>query len=143
VDETRLYLSVGEFGSDPSAVTAFLGLTPTFAAAAGEPLPGRPTMRRKYGRWEYGSPLPVTEPVAAHLNALLPMLEERAELIRMLHSKYAALLQCVIYVREGCNPGFDLPGELLGRVAALGLSLDFDIYCLGGEGPTPSDVPAG
>ncbi len=133
MDETRLYLSVGEFGADPSVVTEFLGLTPTFAAAAGEPLPHRPSMRRKHGRWEFGSPLAVTESVAAHLDALLPMLEQRAELIRALLSKYPALLQCVIYVREGCNLGFDLPVELLARVAALGLALDFDIYCLGSE----------
>lgn len=122
VDETRLYLSVGGFGPDPSVVTALLGLTPTFAGAASEPPPVRPSMRPRLGRWELASPLPRSEPVAAHIAALLLALETRASEVRELLARFDALLQCVIYVRNGCNPGFDLPNDLVTRIGSLGLS---------------------
>lgn len=44
---------------------------------------------------------------------------------------------CAAYFREA-NPGFHLDVALLRRVAALGLDLDFDLYCL-----TPAEAAAG
>jgi hypothetical protein len=143
VDETRLYLSVGGFGPDPAVVTDLLGLTPTFTGVAAEPLPNRPSMRRRHERWEFASSLARSEPVAEHLATLLPTLEQRAPKVHELLARFDALLQCVIYVREGCNPGFDLPNDLIARVGSLGLSLDFDIYCLADGDQSATDPPAG
>src|SRR5689334_2045498 len=91
VDETRLYLSVGGFGPDPAVVSELLDLTPTFAGVAGEPLPNRPSMRRRHGRWEFASPLARSEPVAEHLAALLPTLEQRAVKVHELLARFDAL----------------------------------------------------
>ena len=143
MDETRLYLSVGGFGADPAVVSDLVDLKPTFAGVAGEPLPNRPSMRRRHERWEFASPLAPSEPVAEHLAALLPILEKRAAKVQEVLARFDALLQCVIYVREGCNPGFDLPNDLIARVGSLGLSLDFDIYCLADGDRSAADPPAG
>ena len=124
----RLYFGVFRFGPDPRAVTALLGVEPTKAWAAGDLGPGGEPWR--YGRWELASPAGEAASVEDQLAALLPLLEARADAVAEAARRYAVGIQCAAYFRE-VNPGFHLDAGLLARVAALGLSLDFDMYCLG------------
>ena len=143
--ETRVYLGVFQFGDDPQVVTDFLGIAPTKAWAPGTPMPGKAGERGavwRYGRWELASPAGGGAGIAEQLAALLPLLEARADALAEARRRYRVGLACVAYFRE-VNPGFHLDAEVVARVAALGLSLDFDLYCLGAcDEPADASAPA-
>jgi hypothetical protein len=139
VDETHLYLSVGGFGPDPSVVTEALGTEPSRAWATGDPMGNAPGRVWRHAAWKLYSPLALTEPLDAHVRALLPLLEERRARLQEAMRRFDVILQCAAYYRSSCNIGFALAPELLGRLAALGLEIDFDLYFLGEDEQARSD----
>ena len=143
--EIRVYLGVFRFGDDPQVVTDLLGIAPTKAWARGTPMAGKAGERGatwRYARWELASPAGEGAGVAEQLAALLPLLEARAVVLAEARRRFGAGLACAAYFRE-VNPGFHLDAELVARVAALGLSFDFDLYCLGApEDPADAAAPA-
>jgi hypothetical protein len=124
---TYAYFYVREFDGEAERVTELLQLTPTRTWKKGEPGPGnRP---RKFSTWELHSSLPRTEIFQdSHLAVLLEVLEGRREQVLQLASKYKCGLQGVGYYRNE-NPGFHMDSQLISRIAAFGLSVDFDLYC--------------
>jgi hypothetical protein len=125
--DTYAYFFVRGFSGDPEQVSARLALTPDRvwrqgdAGAAGKPKP--------FSNWELYSPLPRAEVYQdAHLLALLEILEgQRARVLEVI-AQYTCGLQCVGYY-TGENPGFHMDAALISRIASLGLSVDFDLYC--------------
>ena len=125
--ETYAYFWVADFDVPHDAITAAVGLSPSRAWNKGEPAPsGRPA---KSSRWELHSVLPRDEIfVDKHIEALVPVLEPRARAIIDLGTRYECGISCVGKFYDA-NPGFHLSADLIARLAALKLPVDFDLYC--------------
>lgn len=150
MDRIHLYLSVFDFDpAPPSDVTALLGIDPTTAWMEGEPVSGHPTARRTFSSWQLKSPLPLTTGFEEQMEALLRIMEDRAEQVRLVNERFGAQIGCAAYF-QSVNPGFGLSADHCARIAVLGLSLDFDLYCLppaadaeGGQPVSDSEPAAG
>jgi hypothetical protein len=129
----HVYFAVFDFGDDPSVVTRAMGIEPTNAWAKGEPIPGPGHGRRTHSRWVLQSALPLAEPIEAHFDNLLPQLECRREAVAEVRSRFDACLAVAAYCDE-FNQEFQLTADVIQRVAALGLEVDFDLYFFGGAG---------
>jgi hypothetical protein len=127
--EIKVYFGVFEFGDDPLVVTRLVGAEPTQAWVKGEALPQRPSGRRTHSRWSLSSPLSPAEPVEDQIAALLPLLEARADGVRAVATQFKAGIMCAMYFDQ-FTAGVHLPEDLIARIAALKLSLDFDMYFL-------------
>ena len=76
------------------------------------------------------STLPLAQPIEAHFENLLPQLESRRDAVADVCDRFEARLAVASYWCE-VNPGFRLTADVVQRVAALGLDMDFDLYCVG------------
>ena len=125
--DTYAYFFVRDFDCDTTDITRLLGFNPTESHNKNAPLPsGRPL---KSASWKRVSDLPRdTVFVSEHVEALLPLLENHRDSIANAAAKYCAGLQCVGYY-TAAHPGFHMDSDLIRRVAALNLSIDFDLYC--------------
>ena len=125
--DTYAYFFVREFEGDAEQVSELLQISPTLTWQKNEPhAPGR---LRAFSNWELHSPLPRTEAFQdSHLLALLDILEGKREHVLQAISKFRCGLQGVGYYTNE-NPGFHISGQLISRIAAFGLSVDFDLYC--------------
>jgi len=133
----HVYFAVHGFGESPQVVTELLGIAPTTAWAVGDA--GPHGSARHLARWSLASPAGETATVEDQLAELLPPLEARAASVAETARQFDAGIECAAYFHE-VNPGFHLDAALVARVAALGLSLDFDLYCLGSpDEPTDGD----
>lgn len=92
------------------------------------------TLKRRFSRWILESRRAETEDLEAHCLALFDMLEPRAEVVRGLAARHQCVIVCVQYGLQ--NNGFLFPPTLLGRIASLNLSLEFDGY----DAKDPHDV---
>jgi hypothetical protein len=140
MNRIHVYFGVIGFSGSPDAVTELLGIAPTSAWATGDPgIRGQP---RRFARWALASPAGEDASVEDQLAALLPLLEARAAAVAEAARRFEAAIQCAACFREA-NPGFHLDAALVARVAALGLSLDFDLYCLGAAADDETTGTAG
>src|SRR5690349_9733659 len=128
----HVFFAVFGFGDDPAVVTRVMGVEPTKAWIKGEPT-GKGRGIPTHDRWVLQSTLPLTEPIEAHFENLLPQLEARREAVADVRTRFEARLAVAAYWYE-VNPGFCLSASIVQRVAELGLEVDFDLYCLGGAG---------
>lgn len=129
-DRFHVGLVISDFEpAQPSAVTELLGVEPTRAWGKGDRDPAHPTARRTFSTWELRSPVERTAPFEDQLDALLPLLEARADQIRAAKERWSASVACAAYFYK-VNPGFSLSEAHLARLTALGLGLDLDLYCL-------------
>ena len=138
--DAHVFFAVFEFGQDASVVTQLAGFEPTEAWVVGQPTRKRPDVTHRHSRWTFKSPLPLSAPVEEHLTALVSALEMHASGIRAVTARFPAEIGVATYFRT-FTPGFHLPQQLLARVAALGLDIDFDLYFLG-EDSEPDDHAA-
>jgi hypothetical protein len=90
----------------------------------------------------FKSQLPLSACVEDHLEALLSALEPHSVRIREAARRFSVGISCAIYFHS-VNPGFHISNALARRVAAIGLGLDFDLYCLGEEPRDPVAPPNG
>jgi uncharacterized protein DUF4279 len=129
--EAGLYFGVFELGQDPEVVTQSLGLIPTRTWRKGDPTPGRPDLRRTHERWELRSPADGSKSLGEQLEALLPLLEDRRSAVQEIVSRFEAGICYIAHLGgSNYNPELHLSAPLIERLAALGLSLDLDLYCL-------------
>ena len=138
--EHRVYLGVWGFEDDPAVVTRLMGIEPTTAWGKGDPWPNHSHLKHRHSLWSLESGLAPSESITAHFLDLLPALESRGEALLEVMKKFDAAIQVVAYW-YCANPGFDLSADLVRRIAALGLSLDFDFYCLGDDVDESELVP--
>jgi hypothetical protein len=130
MDQIHIYLSISGFEPAPPAqITALVGLEPTAAWTDGDRVPGHSRARRPGSAWRIQSPLPRTASFQDQIQALLEILESRANQVRAAADRYHAQISCAGYFAS-FNPGFGLSAGHVARIAALGLSMDFDLYCL-------------
>jgi hypothetical protein len=108
-------------------ITAMVGRTPTRSWRKGEP--GERNPSRPDSGWCLHGPLPISNlRIDEHVEALLPILEERSSAIRQLGQRFDTYLVCVGNYSKS-SPGFFLSSAIVERIGALGLSLDCDLYC--------------
>ena len=132
--DAHVFFAVFEFGQDVSVVTKLAGFEPTESWVVGQPMRKRPDVTHRHSRWTFKSSLPLTAPVEEHLDALVSALETHATCIHTVLSRFPAEIVCAVYFRT-FTPGIHLPQQLLARVTALGLDIDFDFYFLGEDEP--------
>ena len=132
-NKSHIRFCVYDFGDDPSVVTEAIGLEPTKSFSKGDPFPNQPSSFRQRSAWELQSPLPLLAEAEVQLEALLTILESNIESVRQAKEKFDAGICCAIYYYEGCDQGFHLSEAIVERIAALGLSIDFDLYFLGDD----------
>ena len=128
--KTYVYLAVFDFGDDPEVVSAMMGMEPTKAWVKGEHyVTASPDARRTHSRWTVDSGLDQTEPLEAHLSALLTKIEPRHAVIQQVAQRFPAHIGVAQYLHE-VNPQFELKADILRRFASLGLPISFDQYCV-------------
>ncbi len=83
--------------------------------------------------WEAASPLPETESVDQHIDALLGLLMERDSVVQELATHH----ECGIHCQLNCQSTEDQPWQIqvrkraLQNLAQLGLSITFDVFYVG------------
>src|SRR5687767_3952813 len=105
--EHHVSFVVFDFGDNPAVVSQMIGIEPTRAWIRGDPIPNTRHGRHVHSRWVLQSPLPLVQPIEAHLCALLPRLERRREAIREVRQSFQAQLAVAAYWYD-VNPGFQL-----------------------------------
>ena len=115
--DTYAYFHVRGFDCPVEQISELLQLAPSSTWVKGKPgVAGRP---RQFSNWELCSPLPRTEVFQ----------DSHRERVLQAIKLYECGLQGVGYYTNE-NPGFHMEAELVSRIAAFGLSVDFDLYCL-------------
>jgi hypothetical protein len=134
--ETEFHVSLEVFGQDPGEVSRLIGLEPTEAWRQGDKLPRMPAVTVQQARWSLSSGVDSAQPLEVHLASLLTRLEARRDQIARVSRQLPARICVAAYFREP-NPGLQIDAALMARTAALGLSVDFDLYLLGDLPPLP------
>ena len=131
-NETKAYFNFRNFDCEPDYITEKLGIEPRTAGVAGDPHPvgAGKTIPLRESLWSLQSPIEVHNPVEEHVQALLDLLEKRAEPLKEFTNKYESTLYIAIYYYE-VNPAICLDKDLIKRIADLHIDIDFDIFCLG------------
>lgn len=115
---------------DLDRITQVLGLIPSRVQRRGE-LVGRGTSIRSESSWHLSSTLEESAPLADHLLQLVVTLEPRAAALPLAtRDAQIASLFCFYEARAGFGSVLTLPPELLGRISALGVPLQIDVYPL-------------
>jgi len=116
-----------------SEITRQMGLEPTQILSTGKSKAGGGTI--PFSIWEVVSPLPETELVDQHIEALLGLLKERAEVVKALAEHH----ECGIHCQLTCYSTEDQPWQMpvwkptVQDLAQLGLSITFELFYLGGQ----------
>jgi len=120
------YLWVEGFDRICEDISAQLNLAPSTVRRIGDLRPSGQAVRTNC--WQFLSSLARGESlIQEYLDALLADLEPRSAIVRSLASRYSAGINCVGHFYGG-NPGLHLSAELIERIAALRLPVDFDLY---------------
>lgn len=130
--KTHVEFVVSGFEGDPVEITRLVGIAPTAAWKRGDPTPARPAVLRTQSRWILASPSERSEEVDVQISRLLDELERSAVGVRSAVDRFGAGILVAMYAEE-VNPGASLDADSIRRLAALGLRIDFDIYCLGSD----------
>jgi len=114
---------------DPRSVTEELGIIPSRSFKRGD----RRTEAKKWphGYWALTSSGNIESmDLALHLQWLIDQLEPvKPTLVRLLkESKISAVISC-FWTLQTSHDGLSFNYTLLGRIAALGLNVEFDVYC--------------
>ncbi len=125
--DTYAYFWIEGFDCAPEEISERLGITASKVHLKGEPLAGKRV--RRANSWEVLSPLPRGEEVLdSYVEALLNLLEPCAGAIQSIAKECDIGINCVGYFYSA-NPGFHFSRSVIGRLDALGVSVDFDLYC--------------
>jgi len=128
--ECLVFFSVQGFGNDPSIVTKTIGAKPDEAWAKGEQYVEKSRKAvRAYSDWRLYSGCLKSDSLEYQLQSLLKKLEPLRKGILNTAQNFNAMVRIVLYVSTA-NVGFHLSPETIARLSSLGLSADFDIYCL-------------
>lgn len=130
-EKSFVFFVVREFGGDPADVSSVVGLPPSRSWRKGD-LYGASGTVHTHDRWELRSPAPESALPEEKLDTLVSALEAVAPGVRAAAERFKAGIGCVVYTQRA-NPGFHVSADCLRRVAALHLSLDFDVYLMSSE----------
>ena len=128
MEQSFVFFAVFEFDKDLDRVSSVVGVQPTRSWLKGEPF-SEQGGRHTHDRWELGSTSPDAASPEEKLLELVGTLEELAPGVRAAAEQFEAGIGCAVYTSQA-NPGIHISATLLARIAALGLTLDFDVYQL-------------
>lgn len=128
--EFKMHFTLWGRGFDPGTITKLVGIQPTETYREGDQVSKTIKMRMKCDGWRVSSSLPLDAPFTDHVPALLAIVNpKQPEIVAACeqHSLHAELL-AVIYCYEGDRPGMYLRREEVAQIAALGATIDLDLY---------------
>lgn len=115
-----------EGSASPAEITSLMGVEPTEFRAVGDRFSSGRIAHKNW--WQLQSPLARGDHLLQdYLEALLPVLEAKASVVKHLAKNSSAGVNCVGYYYAS-NPGLHLSAALIARLAGLDLSVDFDLY---------------
>lgn len=118
-----------------------LHLRPTRVAERGDPVSRRTpgAGRRGHTTWEVASGLGAHEDPAAHLAALLPLVEPRAAALREMESAGATMFWSCLVTAKPTGNTLHFGPDVLARLAAVGVPFELDVYDSDGDGDGKAD----
>lgn len=127
--KTYAYFYVSNFEGEPSLISQRLELEPAKTWLKGDSW--LPNKSRLQSNWEIHSRIEHSEIfLHAHIEAVLDIIEpKRLQILELREQGCDIGINCVGYFYSE-HPGFHLSAELLSRLAAFSLDVDFDLYCL-------------
>lgn len=129
IDRVKISLRVAGDDLDPDEVTEVMGVEPTFAARKGEMVDVLGGLRKQpTGLWVLDLGDSPEWELADGISTLLDRMPDAPELWADLADRYKIDLFCGAFLRA-TNRGFELPKELIRRMADRRLVFSVDIYC--------------
>ena len=126
--EIRVRLVVSGFKDPPPSITALVGFQPSETWLAGDRVLPQATNVHHENGWVLRSPVdPFETTLEQALDALFAEIANPAA-FRSLPSDAEVEVACAIYVQSEEWPYLGLSSKLISRIAAVGASLDLDIY---------------
>jgi hypothetical protein len=126
IDDVGLCFAVYGADLDPEAVTALLGCTPTSSHRRGDRR-GPRSPPAKIGAWFLQVRGRAPRRVEDLIADLLDRLPDDETVMHKLRETYRVQLRIALHL-GGFNEGFDLTAKLVEKLAALKVSVGFDIY---------------
>ena len=127
------YFYVSDFEGDASEITRKLELEPTQTWHKGDVWFRAPRLRPE-SNWQIHSPVDRSEIfLNSHIEAVLDIIEpKKARILEIQEQGCTIGINCVGLYYDA-HPGFTLSANLLSRLAAFSMDVDFDLYCLGAD----------
>jgi len=115
---------------DLDELTKLLGAPPTKSERKGEEIVGKVSGQRRTARsggWRLRAERREPGDFDAQISEILDQLTEDTDIWQDLTTRFRADIFCGLFMTEG-NEGVSLSRETLEKLAARGLTIDFDIY---------------
>lgn len=114
---------------NPDELTKLLGCAPTKSERKGEKIAGKVSGQRtaRSGGWRLRAERREPGDFDTQISEILDQLTDDAHVWRDLTTRFRADVFCGLFMVEG-NEGISLSRETLEKLAARGLTIDFDIY---------------
>ena len=143
-----------DFSCDPTDMSRVLGVEPTRAPRAGDPiikppLKGKPAVVvrvRKDTIWELSAPLSNATSLDGQVYALLTRLPANVATLKTVTPTWTTVLTIVYWLGVGAPP-FWLEERTMKRIAELGAKLNLDLYgsmedeWMASDNPSSDDIP--
>lgn len=115
----------------PDEITRSTGISPSRSWQKGD-RKGKTLLVEKENGWLLNSSLPADSPFTDHIRCLLDVIEPVEDQFRAFTEKWDSSIACALYIDDE-TPELYFEKWILKRIAALNLSFDLDLYCLGEE----------
>lgn len=128
---TRILAALTLTGAfDPAEITRQIGIEPTQTARRGDSIQ-KTKIRHKTDVWSLSTGKQESLDLDALVRMILDQIGERAPAVAAIRAALSldAEIACAVYV-EGQTPAISLDRETVARIAALGASIDVDLYIL-------------
>jgi hypothetical protein len=125
--EMRVAFLISDFSCDPDEVTERVGVPPSEVFRRGEVL-GRGPRTVASPVWRLQSPVDTLD-LDAHVSWLLDRLPSSLQALRECTVTWDAQLAVAVHVVGVQGAGLAISKEHVVRLAALGASVDVDLYC--------------
>jgi hypothetical protein len=122
---TYVSFSIRSEHLDPQIVEDTLGLVADHKHKRGDLPKNDPKFAPyKHGMWSLDSTLAAERPFTDHLESLLDILEPKRDNILKFAKEHSVRFFCSLY----SHIGFELPSQLVGRIAAIGADFGVSVY---------------
>ena len=125
MQETIVRLKVLSPDRTPDQITAAVGLECDSCWRIGDER-AHTIIKEKDNGWVLGSGLPGTATLEEHVEALLSVIDARADSLKSMTPTSEVVISCVIHADT--PPALYFDGSVINRLARLGANLDIDLY---------------
>jgi len=128
LNQNKVFIRLRNFDCHVEKITSMLKLNPTKGWTKGDLIPNRQNAYRKQSRWELIAPVSPEDDVSKHIDFLLDAIEPKKAAFKKLINQYDGELTIVSHLTKDCCLSARLHNHAIKRIAALGLSIDFDLH---------------